>query len=458
MKKFLLALVLFCSFLMVACGGGEKYELTVNKDAYEIKVGESVELDVTFTEGAPVSWSSSDPSVVTVLDGVATASKEGNAKITVTVKETELKGEITITVLPKEAAPEAVTITGAAEINEGETLELSAAVTPEGAKQEVEWSVSDATLATIDADGKLTALKAGTVKVIATAKGTEIKAEVEVTIKKVYDYTKLLFGAAFEGTEVEVNGITYYVGETAFTNINEAVAKAPAGAEIYVLAGTYEITEMITVEKALTFVGPNADKAVADERAPEAIFTSDNYDTGSFMVSGTGISFNGLGFLGVGESGYPIQFGAELENFTIKSCYFENVNTVMCPFASTNFKGTLTITNTLNKNSLQFLAWVAGTANELTKFEYTNNKVYGEVAGHFAGKGMISFRAEDSQAEILIENNEFDLAAYELASNPIYVASGKLTVKNNKFTGVTEETLFHEGTVSEKTLEGNQFN
>ena len=89
MKKFLLALVVFCSFLMFACGGGTKYELKVNKDAYEIKVGESVELDVTFTEGAPVAWSSSDPSVVSVLDGVATAAKEGTAKITVKIKETE---------------------------------------------------------------------------------------------------------------------------------------------------------------------------------------------------------------------------------------------------------------------------------------------------------------------------------------------------------------------------------
>ena len=71
---------------------------------------------------------------------------------------------------------------------------------------------------------------------------------------------------------------------------------------------------------------------------------------------------------------------------------------------------------------------------------------------------MVSFRTTDSNAEILIENNEFDLAAYVLASNPIYIASGKLTVKNNKFTGVTAETLFFEGTVAEKTLEGNQFN
>ena len=457
MKKFLLALVVFCSFLMFACGGGTKYELKVNKDAYEIKVGESVELDVTFTEGAPVAWSSSDPSVVSVLDGVATAAKEGTAKITVKIKETELKGEITITVLKNEVAPESVVIAGETEVEEGKTLTFTAAVNPADAKQEVEWATSDATLATIDANGVLTALQAGTVKVIATAKGTDVKAEVEVTIKKVYDYSKLLVAPAFEGTEVEVNGVKYYVGETAFTSMVEAVAKVTEGGQIYVAAGTYAITEMIKVEKALTILGPNADKASTEERAEEANFTSDNYDTGSFLVSGANVVFNGLGFTGIGEQGYPIQLGEVMENLTIKSCYFDNVNTVVCPYASTSFKGTLVIDNTVNKNNLQFLAWVSGSAAELTKFEYTNNKVYGEVASHYAGKGMVSFRTDDSNAEIIIENNEFDLAGYVLASNPIYVASGKLTVKNNKFNGLTEETLFYDGTVAAKTLENNKY-
>ncbi len=464
MKKLLLALVVvFCSFLMFACDKDVdeeiKYDLKVNKDAYELTVGDSVNLDVTFTKDAPISWTSSDPKVVTVLDGVATAAKEGTAKITVSIKNTELSFEITITVVAKEILPESVTITGGNTVEEGGTLDFVAAVLPEGASQEVVWSTSDQEVATIDAAGKLTAVKAGTVKVIATAKDTEVKGEFDVTVTAPaieYDYSKLLVGPAFEGEEVEENGVTYYVGETAFTSVNEALAKALEGAEIYVLAGTYAITELITVDKPVTILGPNADKGVADERNEEAIFTSDNYNTGSFLVSGAGITLNGLGFKGIGEQGYPIQTGTELENFAIKSCYFENVNTLVCPFDKTTYKGTFTITNTVNNNSLQFLAWIDGTAAELTKFEYTNNKVYGEVPSHFAGKGMISFRATDSEAEVVIENNEFDLTNYVLSSNPIFVASGTLTVKNNVFKGVKEADLFVEGTVENKTLEGNE--
>ena len=271
----------------------------------------------------------------------------------------------------------------------------------------------------------------------------------------VYDYSKLLVGAGLEA-DTEVEGVKYYFGETAFATVNEALAKAAEGATIYVLAGEYPITEAIEINKPITLVGPNANKGANDERVAEAMFTSDNYETGSIFVGGANITLNGLGFKGVGEQGYPIQSREELENFAIKSCYFENVNTVFCPYASTNFKGTFTIADTVNNNNLQFLAWVAGSAAELTKFEFTNNKVYGEVATHFAAKGMISFRATDSNAEVVIEGNEFDLEDYALASNPIYVASGKLSVKNNKFTGVAEAGLFYEGTV-EAALEGNEF-
>ena len=274
-----------------------------------------------------------------------------------------------------------------------------------------------------------------------------------VAVEPKYDFVV----GAFEGTEAEVEGDKYVVGETAFATVIEALEKAEEGAVIYVTAGEYAITELIKVEKSVTLVGPNADKAANEERAPEALFTSDNYNTGSFMPAAANITFNGLGFKGVGNQGYPIQAGAELENFTIKSCYFENVNTVFCSFDTTALKGTLTITETVNKDSLQFLAWIGtNDAAELEKFEYTNNVVYGAVAEHYAAKGMISFRTAETNAEVVIEGNDFDLEGYVLASNPIYVAGGKLVVKNNKFNGVAEANLFFEGTVAAE-MEGNEF-
>lgn len=55
-------------------------------------------------------------------------------------------------------------------IKEGETLQLTANVYPENASQEVLWSSSNEEFATVNANGLVTAVKKGTVEIIATSK------------------------------------------------------------------------------------------------------------------------------------------------------------------------------------------------------------------------------------------------------------------------------------------------
>lgn len=62
------------------------------------------------------------------------------------------------------------------------TLQLQAAVTPATASQTVEWSSEDPSIATVDSKGNVTGVSKGTTKIIATAKGTEVKGEFEVTV------------------------------------------------------------------------------------------------------------------------------------------------------------------------------------------------------------------------------------------------------------------------------------
>ena len=77
--------------------------------------------------------------------------------------------------------PTAVTITaenGLSEIEAGKTLQLSAAVTPSNASQEVTWTSSSDSIATVDPTGKVTAVAQGNVTITAasavdnTVKGT----------------------------------------------------------------------------------------------------------------------------------------------------------------------------------------------------------------------------------------------------------------------------------------------
>ena len=107
-----------------------------------------------------ITYSSSNKSVATVSSkGVVTAVRAGTA--TVTVKS----GAITKKVTVKVTTP-SINITGnASSVYRGNTLKLSAAVNPAGAK--VTWSTSNSTVAKVSSAGVVTGLKQGTVTVTA---------------------------------------------------------------------------------------------------------------------------------------------------------------------------------------------------------------------------------------------------------------------------------------------------
>ena len=137
-------------------------------------VGETQTLTVKVSpataENKKVEWSSSDTSVATVdANGVVTALKAGTVTITaVTTDGTRLSAEIEITVDPVLA--QAITVSGDEEMENGTEQTLLATVTPDNTTNpEVEWSSSDTSVATVDANGKITALKVGSVTVTATA-------------------------------------------------------------------------------------------------------------------------------------------------------------------------------------------------------------------------------------------------------------------------------------------------
>ena len=65
------------------------------------------------------------------------------------------------------------------------TLQLTAKCIPEDASQQVTWSTSNKRIATVDANGVVTALKAGTVTITATATdGTGVRAKLTVKVQK----------------------------------------------------------------------------------------------------------------------------------------------------------------------------------------------------------------------------------------------------------------------------------
>ena len=103
-------------------------------------------------------------------------------------------------------------------LNEGDTLNLVVEILPEDANnKDIAWSSSNSDVATIEQDGKLTAVSEGTATITATAKdGSNIKASCEVTVLKelvIFDYKN--GGAQYE---MEYTSTGYSVGPTISNN------------------------------------------------------------------------------------------------------------------------------------------------------------------------------------------------------------------------------------------------
>ena len=136
-----------------------------SKVSLTLGVNESYTPTLSFTPasaaGSKCSWASSNKAIASVdAKGKITALKAGNATITVTTANGK-KAQIAVTV---KAAPTSVKLnkTSLALVKgESETLKLTFTPTS-AASASCSWSSSDKTVASVDANGKVTALKAGT--------------------------------------------------------------------------------------------------------------------------------------------------------------------------------------------------------------------------------------------------------------------------------------------------------
>lgn len=114
-----------------------------------------------------VTWTSSDATIASVNNGVVTAHKVGTVTITATADGKS--ATCAVTVVPETIPAEKVELDKAtAELVAGKELNLTGIVTPATSTDNIVWTSSDETIAKV-VDGKVTALKAGTVTITATA-------------------------------------------------------------------------------------------------------------------------------------------------------------------------------------------------------------------------------------------------------------------------------------------------
>ena len=164
--------------------------IALNKTSLSLKEGESETLVATVSPDnatdKTVTWSSTNTSVATVdASGRVTAIKEGTA--TITAKAGDKSATCSVTVSKNVVAVTSIALNKTSlSLKEGESETLVATVSPDNATDKtVTWSSTNTSVATVDASGRVTAIKEGTATI--TAKAGDKSATCAVTVKKKAD-------------------------------------------------------------------------------------------------------------------------------------------------------------------------------------------------------------------------------------------------------------------------------
>ena len=168
--------------------------IKINQNDMTLNRNETASLTATInpsdtTEDKTITWSSSNDSVATVdNNGVVTAVSAGTATIKAQVgtKEANIKITVVVPIQSFQMAEEEVTIIK----GENNAKTLSAIINPSDTTEDktITWTTSDASIAKVDANGKVTGVSAGDAIITAKLKnGLETTTKVTVEIIELTD-------------------------------------------------------------------------------------------------------------------------------------------------------------------------------------------------------------------------------------------------------------------------------
>lgn len=238
MKIRFLYLLCVLTYILSACSsdGNEPMDepatiavtsVSVSPESISLECGNTRQLTATISpENATaeeITWTSSDETIATVSsDGTVTGISKGNATITATAggKSGTCKVTVTLEVQSVEVSPATATLT-----SKGETIQLTATVLPEGAG-EATWTSSDETVATVSAEGIVTAVGEGTAIITATAGEKTATCTITVSISI---------------ADIDGNQGTFHLDGASETQVAQAINEAAqAGVTHFILTGDSE--------------------------------------------------------------------------------------------------------------------------------------------------------------------------------------------------------------------------
>lgn len=245
-------------------------------------------------EAKAITWTSSDSSIATVVDGAVTAVGAGTATITAASSyNTSVSASCTVTVVAADSStffPTGVTLSESSfsiDLSTDTTTKaLTATVSPDNVTSgfnTVTWSSSNESVATVDSNGTVTGIKTGTATITVTTWGGYYSATCKVTVTgaNVISASDTPTGYAGYGYETS----PYYTGNNTIT-INASDTSAASKLNEYAKKGNYVIyiNGMIDMTYNSTYGGSMLPASWDDDNAALGKFIAAQYSS-STMTS-----------------------------------------------------------------------------------------------------------------------------------------------------------------------------
>lgn len=236
--------------------------ISIDKKSLFVPLGSVGELNVSFYPERALNrrlvWTSSDPSVATVSNGVVVAVGIGNTRITA-VSEDNPEAEDYCDVEVGIAVESVVLSTESAVVYENETVKIDGSVLPSDASHhELIWTSSDPLIASVDADGLVTGVSVGTATITATAINGEAFATASVEVR-----------AHVSGVTLSEHNIELYSLETKQLTANVIPEKAYDKSVVWSSGNPV----IVTVDEAGRVTGRSKGSAVITVTTVDGSFT-----------------------------------------------------------------------------------------------------------------------------------------------------------------------------------------
>ena len=319
--------------LVTACGDSTKVQpvgsVVVTPDVVSLQTGETVQLAAAVLDAAgqplvrPVAWSSSAPTLATVdTTGLVTALAAG--AVTITATSEAKAGTAALTVDVRVAAVSVAVSQAELEVGDTETAQVTVKDAAGNAlTHAVTWTSSDPTVATVTAQGVVTALRTGTATITAAAhdQSGAVTLTVVVPVASV-----VISGTKSEPLEVGLTlQLTAAVKDAAGNTLTRPVTWTSANPTIATVDAAGLVTGVgrgtATITAAAGKVSATASVRVVGESTTEAgnnlsypvVFAEGIGITGTPLATGTGL--RPLAAEGITADTLPFWYGGNVADY-----------------------------------------------------------------------------------------------------------------------------------------------